>query len=110
MDALNAVLKGPQFALADGGELRATLELHPNYKGTSRLLGKAFGTLRSLGAVNSEMVAGYNPLCIKSMKTGRPLTAATYQDGQWKVAAKGREQLLPGMTDASVEEALNQGS
>ena len=104
LEAITQVLYKPEFAL-NGRSLRTSLELRPDLKINSRILGKAFGELRRLGATNSEMVAGYNPLCIKVLDGGRPVTVAVLEDGQWKAATKGREVLLPGKTDANVEGA-----
>ena len=89
-----------------GKPLRASLELKPELKATSRTLGRAFGTLRRLGADNASMRAAYNPLSIRSLTTGRPTTAATFLDGQWSVVDKGRAQLLPAKTNEEVQQAL----
>ena len=60
LDAVSQVL-----ALTDIGQgskpLRASLELKPELKATSRILGRAFGALRRLGADNSIMKAVLQP-------------------------------------------------
>ena len=109
LDAVSQVL-----ALTDIGQggkpLRASLELKPELKATSRILGRAFGALRRLGADNASMKAAYNPLSIKSLTTGRPTTVATFLDGQWNIVDKGRAQLLPAKSNEEVEQALAQSS
>ena len=109
LDAVSQVL-----ALTDIGQggkpLRASLELKPELKATSRILGRAFGALRRLGADNSSMKAAYNPLYIKSLTSGRPTTVATFLDGQWNIVDKGRAQLLLAKSNEEVEQALAQSS
>ena len=91
-------------------EFGASLELKPELRVTSRILGRAFGTLRRLGAENSSMRAAYNPLSIKSVTFGRPTTLATFLDGQWSVVEKGRAQLLPAKSNEEVQQALADSS
>ena len=109
LDAVSQVLVKPDF-LHEDRSLRASLELSPDRKTTSKVMGRAFGSLRQLGAENSKMTAAYNPLSIKCISGGRPNTVATLRDGVWKVDTKGRELLLPNLTDDAVRDALAQSS
>ena len=109
LDAVAEVL--PETDIGQHGKpLRASLELKPELKATSRTLGRAFGALRRLGAENASMRAAYNPLSIRSVTTGRPTTVATFLDGQWSVVEKGRAQLLPAKSNEEVQQALADSS
>ena len=87
--------------------MRAYLEKRPENKEVSKLLGKAFGALRELGAKNEAMAPAYNPLMIKSIGSGRPRTAFAYKDGAWKLEGVGKAELLPEVPDGEVLSALD---
>ena len=106
LDGVEQVLLKVEFSV-DGVSLRACVEKHPNYRQTSRTLGKAFGALRGLGVSNSSMVPAYNPLRIKSIANGRPVSAFIHEAGAWKLDGEGKRELLPEATDEAILNALN---
>ena len=109
LDAVSQVLTNPEYLLP-GRSLRATVELSPDRKANSRVMGRDFGVFRQLGAENSMMTASYNPLSIKCIRSGRPVIVATLEGATWKVLTTGREQLLPSKTDEEVRLALAESS
>ena len=93
--------------IKEGQTLKACLEKHPDYRTTSRVLRKAFGALRRLGAINSAMVLAHNPLRIKAIADSRPVSAFVYEGGTWKLDGQRRQSLMPDSSDEMTLEALN---
>ena len=53
------------------------------------------------------MVPAYNPLRIKAIVKGRPVAAFLHDSGTWAIDGRGRQELLPGLSDEAVVQDLN---
>ena len=100
------VLAKPEFHV-HGKPLRVNVEVNPANKDASKLMRRALGALRGLGANNDHMKPAWHPTSIKSLVSGRPVTAFVYEGGAWRISQKGKAELMPNVQDDAVLAALN---